>query len=116
MLLLWINTIVAGAASMVFLLWALKWFRRRQPLLSSLYAIAAVSALMFALGFTLVLVGGDPTASAIGARQWVWGVVGVPSLARLIELVREERRHNYADRLLSMVELRADQHDKEDAR
>jgi hypothetical protein len=105
---------VAGAASMVFLLWAIKWFRRRHPFLSSLYAIAAGSALMFALGFTLVLVNGDPSISAIGARQWVWGVVGIPALARFIELIREEHRHVYADRLLSKVELRADEHDEKD--
>jgi hypothetical protein len=109
--LLWLNTIVAAAASAVWFLWAIKWFRRRHPLLAALYMAAAGSTLCFALGFTLVLYQGDPGVSAIVARQWVWGSVGIPAVARLIELLREEHRHVYADRLLASVEQRADRHD-----
>jgi hypothetical protein len=112
MALLWLNTIAAAAASTVWFLWAIKWFRRRQPVLSVLYMTAAITTLFFALGFTLILVDGDPTQSAIVARQWAWSVVGIPAVARLIELLREENRHIYADRLLSAVEQRADRHDE----
>lgn len=112
MALLWLNILVAAGASAVWFLWAIKWFRRKHPLLAALYMAAAVTTLFFALGFTLVLYQGDPTISAIVSRQWVWGSVGIPAVARLIELLREEHRHAYADRLLSSVELRADRHDE----
>ena len=112
MVLLWINTIVAAGASAILLLWALKWFRRRASLLSALYVMAAMGTLCLAFGFSIVLIGGDPTVSATIARQSVWAAVGIPAIARLIELLREEQRHNYADQLLTVVERRADCYDE----
>jgi hypothetical protein len=111
-LLLWLNTIVAAAASTVWLLWALKWYRRRQYVLSGMYWIAAIASVCSAFGFTVILLGGDPTQSAALVRWWIWGTIGMPSAARLIELLREEKRHLYADKLLSKVEKRADKHDE----
>jgi hypothetical protein len=112
MTLLWLNTIVAAGAGTIWFLWSIKWFRRRHPLLAGLYMTASVTTLIFACGFTLVLYQGDPSLSATVARQWVWGSVGIPAFARLIELVREEKRSAYADRLLASVEQRADRHDE----
>lgn len=106
MVLLWLNITISGVASAIYFLWGLKWWRRRHILLSSLYAGASVSGLLFALGFVIVLLDGNPAISASVSREWVWGVVGLPAVARFVELVREERRHVYADRLLTKAEKR----------
>ena len=110
--LLWLSTIVAASASVVWLMWAIRWYRRRHPILAALYALAAIGALMMAFGFTLVLAGGDAGVSASLTRRWTWAGAGVPALARLIELIREESRSRYAEALMARVERRADRSDQ----
>lgn len=108
MLLLTLNTILSSAAAAVWFLWMLKWFRRGVPMLASLYALACIGSLLSGLGFALVMYGGDPSVSASGPRWWYWATVGVPSVARFIELVREERRQGIASRIMDAVEGRVD--------
>ena len=107
----YVNAIVAASATTVWLLWAGKWVVRRQPLLASLYALAAIGSAMIAVDMLAILLDGDPTKSAVLARQWVWLAVGAPALARLRELLRENARAAFADRILKRVEARADAHD-----
>jgi hypothetical protein len=107
MLLLTLNTIICSAAATVWFLWMLKWFHRGVPMLASLYALASIGSLVSAFGFALVMYHGDPSASAVLARWWIWATVGLPSMARFIELMREDRRSGIADRIMDIAEGRA---------
>jgi hypothetical protein len=111
MLLLWINAVVTAAASTVWLMAAGVWVRRAHPTIATLYAVAALGSLLVGAGMIRVLLGGDPTVSAVTARQWVWVAVGAPALAHFLTLLRERKRAQFADDILLDVEARADAHD-----
>jgi len=79
--------------------------------LAVLYALASAGSLLLALGFTLVLLAGTPEVSAALARQWAWLALAAPAVARLVELLRDEKRERYASLVMNRVEARADRHD-----
>lgn len=106
MALLWLNALITASAAMVWALWSRKWFMRRSPTLAALYAVAGVGSFIAAVGFVVVLVQGDPTASAVLARYSVPAAIGALALARLKELLRDEARARYAGRLLHDIEER----------
>ena len=112
MTLLWLNALVAAATTTVWLMWTVIWIRRGCWWHAVIYALAAAGALLFGLGMLIVIAGGDPEISAQVARRWAALALGMPALARLLELVREERRQLYADRLMLRAEQRADAHDE----
>lgn len=113
MLFLWANAIIAASAGTVWSLWAYTWFRRGNPFLASVYTCASIGTFVFSAGFLLVVVGGDPSASAALSRWMVPIAVGVPAFVRFVELVRDEVRNVRASRMLTSAEDRADKYDAE---
>jgi hypothetical protein len=106
MTLLWANSLMMAAASTIWLLWTLKWHRRRKPLFALLYFVSAVGCAATALNYFFLIWSGDPTPSAQGARAWVWATIFLPSVVRLMELLRDERREQFADAIVRRVELK----------
>ena len=111
MALLYINSLVSLAAFTIWLLWSHTYLRRGNGPLAALYAAGAVATFIMGLGFAVVIRGGDPSLSAIGAREWLPFALGLPAIARLIELLRDMRSRTIVDDILFRAETRANDHD-----
>ena len=111
MLLLWLNTITAAIAAGIWVLITHHYAHDRKPRMAIAYGIAAAAASMMVVGFARVLIGGDPTVSAILARQWAWVAIGIPAFARLCELLHGDVIRLRVARSLTRAELRADLRD-----
>ena len=69
MTLLWVNLLATAFATTVWGIWALRWQRRGDPTLVTLYSVAAIGSLVVAIGFMVVIANGDPTQSATGISR-----------------------------------------------
>ena len=110
MTLLWVNMLLSASASTGWGMWAYR-VSRRDPIVAWFYALACAGALVAAVGFLLVVMSENPSASASVARWSVPFSIGAPAIARFIELLREERQRRTAMDLLDDVEERADAHE-----
>ena len=101
MLLLLINLAAGSTAVTVYAFWAIRWARRRRPLLALINAAVALSALAVAIGYLAVFASQEQEhvlryvqANTLPPLYSV--VLLLPALARWLELRRDERREAFA--------------------
>lgn len=101
MLLLLLNLAAGSAAATIYSIWAARWARRHQPGLALLNALIAAAALVFALGYGVILVQADHAVAvqATAFRPLASLVLLLPAVARFLELRRDERREAFARQL-----------------
>ena len=101
MLLLLINLAAGSTAATVYAFWAVRWARRRRPLLALVNAAVALTALAVAIGYTVIFVSQEQEhvvryVQTNTLRPLYSVVLLLPALARWLELRRDARREAFA--------------------
>lgn len=101
MLLLLLNLAAGSAAATVYSIWAYRWAKRHQLGLALVNAATAIAALVFAIGYGVILAQAEhaATVQTTAFRPLASLVLLLPAAARFLELRRAERREAFARRL-----------------
>lgn len=107
MLLLIINLSAGATAATIYGLWAARWWHRKARLLALLNALVAIAAIVFTVGYAILLTRAAPHADValFGFRPALSLVLVLPAVARLLELRRDERREAVARRLATDLHM-----------
>lgn len=106
-----LNAMAAGAAVTVWLIAALRRSRGGSKCIAALYLVGSVSASVVVAGYVyLMLNDAPPRTMAWGARSALAPALLCPAVARLLEMLLEDRRREYRVTAVRNVERRAARH------
>lgn len=104
----YLNLIIGGLGTAVYVLWAVKWWRRGAKRLFIINALSAIGLIAFSVIYALIAIKPESALELgpYGLRYLVPLTIGAPIVARLIEYRRDQQREEYAKTVVE--ELRSE--------